>query len=306
MIRDNYFSSCGKGEIRTRYWIPDAAPRGIVQIVHGIVEHIERYDRFASYLNAHGFLVVGHDHMGHGKSISGGSSPGYFHGGWFAAVQDTVQLLKDTMGQYPDIPYVLFGHSMGSFIVRTVLAQNPDCGLSGAIICGTGWMPNWVLSVGKKTCNAICRLSGEEKPNAPLNKAIFGGYNKYIDRPRTEYDWLSRDARQVDAYIADPLCGFTASAGLIRDMLGGMQFVQNIKHLNHMNKQLPVHFIAGSHDPVGNSGKGVLQAADEFQKAGMDKVSCRIYPLSRHEILNEINYLEVFEDILYWLNSVLG
>jgi alpha-beta hydrolase superfamily lysophospholipase len=130
---------------------------------------------------------------------------------------------------------------------------------------------------------------------------VFGGYNKRIQDPRTPFDWLSRDEAQVDAYAAHPLCGFTASCGLLRDMMKGIYYVEQEKNLRNMTKHLPVFFIAGAEDPVGPYGKGVEQAAREFKKAGMINVACKIYPDCRHEILNELNRQEIYEDVARWM-----
>lgn len=303
MQTNYYYPSKGAGEIHVCRWMPENPPIGIIQIVHGIAEFASRYDVFAQYMNSLGYAVVAEDHMGHGKSINGSGIQGYFHGGWFTAVADTFELLSMTRKEFPDVPYILFGHSMGSFMARTILCKYPDSGISAAIICGTGWQPRPMLPVIIKLCNAICMHTGEQNPNHYLQNLIFGGYNKRVEHPRTAYDWLSRDNKSVDAYIADPLCGFVPSCGLLRDMLNGIKFVEDPKNLSAMNKQLPVYFIAGGDDPVGNYGKGVIQAAEEFRKTGMRDISQKIYPLARHEILNEINKEEVFHDIAAWLNT---
>ena len=301
MRTDIYFDSKGAGKIHVCRWTPDGEVKAVVQIVHGIAEFVERYDAFAEYLNSHGILVVAEDHMGHGKSIDNGGTKGYFDGGWFTAVEDTCQLLADTRAEFPEVPYILFGHSMGSFMTRTILARYPDSGISAAVICGTGWMPQGVLSAGLAMCNLICRTGDERKPNEKLQGMIFGGYNKRVEHPRTAYDWLNRDAAIVDAYIADPMCGFTASAGLLRDMLTGMLYIEKTENLANMKNDLPVLFVAGGDDPVGSYGKGVRQTAEEFRKQGMEDVSVRVYPLCRHEILNEINKEEIFEDVTNWI-----
>jgi alpha-beta hydrolase superfamily lysophospholipase len=167
-------------------------------------------------------------------------------------------------------------------------------------------MPTPVLLAGYHTCCLVSKKDGEELPSKTLEKLAFGSYNNGFNHPRTASDWINRDTREVDTYIADPWCGFTASAGLYRDMMGGIRYNQAQKNLHKMNKALPVHFIAGGDDPVGNCGKGVRKAAEAFRKSGMEKVSCRIYPLCRHEILREINKEEIFEDITQWLNEVLS
>lgn len=306
MYQEFSFDSCGNGKIHVCKWVPECTPKAVVQIVHGIAEYAARYDEFADYLVKNGYMVVAEDHMGHGGSIGPDDAKGYFSGGWFAAVKDTYRLLQLTREEYPDVPYILFGHSMGSFMVRTILLEYPDSGISGCVICGTGWMPELVMNSGLLLCKATCKRKGEKNPSDFLNMLIFGTYNKRVERPKTNYDWLNRDARLVDLYVKDPLCGFVPSAGLLRDMLVGMLYNQKTENLRKMKKDLPVYFIAGGDDPVGNYGKGVKLAAENFGKAGMQNVLCKIYPLCRHEILNEINKQEVFNDVLNWLVKTLN
>jgi len=305
MRTDFWFNSCGAGKIHGCKWMPEGEPKAVLQIVHGIAEFVERYDAFANYLTGLGFLVVAEDHMGHGQSINEDGIQGYFHGGWFNAVADTYQLLQDTRKEYPDLPYILFGHSMGSFMARTILCKYPDSGISAAVICGTGWQPTFALPVLLKVVNGICKKTGETIPSEKLQGMVFGSYNSRVEHPRTPFDWLSRDKEVVDAYIAHPLCGFTASCGLLRDMMTGIYYIQQPKHLALMRKDLPVFFIAGGDDPVGSYGKGIRQCADAFRKVGMTDVSVRIYPLCRHEILNEINKEEIFEDVAQWIEKKL-
>ena len=301
MRTDFWFDSCGAGKLHCCKWTPEGQPKAVLQIVHGIAEFVERYDAFANYLTELGFVVVAEDHMGHGKSVEGGSIQGYFHGGWFSAVEDTYNLLKATQAEYPQLPYILFGHSMGSFMARTVLCKYPDSGIAGAIICGTGWQPAFALPAVIKAVDMVCKKTGETNPSEKLQGLIFGSYNKKVEHKRTDFDWLTRDNAVVDAYIAHPMCGFTASCGLLREMMKGIHYIEQPKNLAQMRKDLPVFFIAGGDDPVGPYGKGVRKAADVFRKAGMTDVSVKLYPLARHEILNEINREEVYEDISSWI-----
>lgn len=305
MKKEVVYDAHSGGTIMATNWLPAGHPVGIVQIVHGIAEHMARYEDFAKYLNGLGYLVVGEDHMGHGATAKLGGVKGYFTGGWWAAVQDSYQLMQLTMKQYPDVPYVLFGHSMGSFMARSILSRYPDCGISGCVVCGTGWQPEAVLGAGKLLASAICRFADPKKSNAMLHNIAFGAYNDRVEHPRTDYDWLTRDASVVDAYVADPMCGFQASAGLMRDMFEGIAYIQSKAALKGMKKQLPVLFIAGGDDPVGHYGKGVIKSAEAFRAAGMERVEIKIYPLCRHEILNEINRNEVYEDVSDWLSSIL-
>ena len=304
MRTDFYYDSLGGGKIHACRWIPDGEIKTVVQIVHGIAEYAQRYDGFAQFLNSRGILVVAEDHMGHGKSICDATPKGCFAGGWHTAVKDTYRLLKNTMEEFSGVPFILFGHSMGSFMARTILARHPNSGISGAVICGTAWMPNAVIGAGKAVANLICKKDGEQNPSAFLQKMMFGSYNSKVEHPRTASDWLSRDSRVVDAYEADPLCGFVPSAGLVRDMMTGLQYIQDPKNLNAMKKDLPVYFIAGGDDPVGGYGEGVKQAAEEFKKHGMTQVDLKIYPLCRHEIHNEINKQEVYEDVASWIEKL--
>ena len=303
MRSDFSYPSVGAGTLHGCVWTPEGEIKAVVQIIHGIAEYIERYDAFAEYLNTLGFLVVAEDHMGHGQSIGKKGTQGYFQGGWFAAVEDSYRLLLGTRQRHPDVPYVLFGHSMGSFMARTILAKYPDSGITAAVICGTGWQPSLALPALIKAADLIGKRSGETVPSKALEAMAFGSYNKRVEHKRTVCDWLTRDDAVVDAYIADPLCGFTPSAGLFRDMLSGIRYIQKPESLNAMKKDLPVFFIAGGDDPVGSYGKGVRKAAEAFRQAGMRDVTVKLYPLCRHEILNEINKAEVFQDILTWIEG---
>lgn len=306
MLKECSFESCGAGQIHVSRWEPETAVLGIVQIVHGIAEYAERYDAFAKYLKNLGYLVVAEDHMGHGKSIDESRNTGYFTGGWFSAVDDTYELMKRTMEEFPDVPYILFGHSMGSFMARTILARYPDSGISGAVICGTGWQPAPVLKTGIGLAKSICKMGDPRKTSSVLQALMFGSYNRKVEHPRTAYDWLTRVDQIVDAYVADPLCGFTPTAGLARDMLLGIEYIQKQENLQKMEKTLPVLFVAGGDDPVGNYGEGVRKTAKMFRNAGMVNITTQIYPMCRHEILNELNRGDIYQDIGNWIQNTIS
>lgn len=299
------FASCGKGTIHVSIWKPDGPVQGIVQILHGIAEYSLRYGDFARFLNEHGYMVVAEDHMGHGQSGGEDCVRGYFYGGWFAAVQDSYTLMQSTMQKNPNVPYILFGHSMGSFMARTILTDHPNSGITAGIICGTGWMPSAVLHAGSMMGAAVCGIRGAQKPSSFLHKLMFGTYNKGIEPCKTPFDWLNRDEEQVRAYMEAPNCGFPETAGLAREMLKGIMHIQKKKNLQKMNKHLPVLFIAGDADPVGNYGKGVRAAAEQFKKAGMENISCKLYKNCRHEILNELNKEEVYQDVADWVKGII-
>ena len=299
-----YLQSAGSGRIYCRVWEPEGTPRAMVQIVHGIAEHVERYDEFARFLTGHGILVAADDHMGHGKSIGEGDTQGFFTGGWEAAVADSRQLQEKMMEAYPDVPCFLLGHSMGSFMARTMLFRYPESGIRGAIISGTGWQPALMIKAGLALCRHEEKKYGEKKTSDALNKIVFGGYNKKFKPNRTPYDWICSDEAVVDRYAADPLCGFDATIGLARDMLTGIGLIQDKSNLAKMKKDLPVWFFAGDQDPVGNMGKGVRQAAEAFREAGMENVTVTLYE-GRHEMLNEKNRTRVFADVLAWVERYL-
>ena len=287
-------------------WEPEGKPRGVIQIVHGIAEYAARYEELAKVFTDRGFVVVGDDHMGHGQSISEQIPQACFEGGWLAAVSDTYRLLQMTKEDYPDIPYFIYGHSMGSFMTRTLLYTYPEAGLAGAVISGTGWMPKSVLKSGRAVCRFEGRRKGMQNTSPMINKLMFGSYNKGYENPRTPLDWLSRDEKEVDKYIADPLCGFDASIGLAYEMLGGMLMNEDKKNLDKMPKELPVLFVSGDKDPVGSNGKGVRQAYESFKAAGLNDVSIKLYPGGRHEMHNETNRTELHADVLAFLERVLN
>ena len=307
MSESTFLSSDGKSELYYREYVPDGAAVGIVQIVHGIAEHIARYDRFARFLAENGYIVVAHDQLGHGKSIADDSSMGFFaeKNGWDTAVQDIRILHNMTVEKYPGKPYFLFGHSMGSFLARTYLIRFRS-GLDGAVLSGTGQLKGAVVTVGRMVSHMEVRRHGPRYKSDRLNKMAFGSYNKKLGSVRTGYDWLSRDESAVDMYDEDPLCGFVPSAELLDDMLSGIAFIANPKNISRMKKDLPVMFLSGDCDPVGKRGKGVIRSYKSFLKAGMTDVTLKLYHGGRHEMLNEINSAEVFQDILFWFNLKAG
>lgn len=304
-FKDFYFnSSTGKNKIHARMCVPDAEPRAIVQIIHGIAEYIGRYDEFMSFLADNGIIAVGTDHLGHGKSIESEEQTGFFayDNGWDYVVRDEEVLRLAMHENYPELPIIVFGHSMGSFMTRTLLIRYPDA-FNAAIISGTGNQGAALVNGGLFMGNLVTGLRGAHHYSKFLNNLAFGSYNKIYENPKTEYDWLSRDEANVQKYIDDPLCGFIPSCSLFRDMMTGVKFITNKKNLTAMNKDMPVYFMSGDMDPVGECGKGVQKAYNNFIDAGMKDVSIKLYPGGRHEMLNEINKDEVYADILAWLNS---
>lgn len=304
-FQDFYFqSSTGRTSIHALKCVPDGKPRAVVQIAHGIAEHIDRYRPFMEFLADNGFVVAGNDHLGHGKSIRVPEEQGFFaeKDGWWRVVDDMDKLHDIMSKEYPELPYVLFGHSMGSFLTRTYLIKHPDK-YDGVILSGTGHQSPALVLGGNAAASVMAKLNGAMGDGTKLDSLAFGSYLSKIENPRTKFDWLSRDAEQVDKYIADPLCGFVGKIGLYRDMMQGIKFITDKKNIAQMNKEKPVYFMSGDGDPVGDYGKGVERAYKAFCDAGLHDVFMRLYPGGRHEMLNETNKEQVYQDILSWLNE---
>ena len=306
-FRDFYFpSTTGKNQILARICTPDKPPKAVVQIAHGIAEHIDRYDPFMRFLAEDGYVVVGNDHLGHGLSAQNQDEIGIFaeKDGWTYVVDDMKALRDRIREEYHDIPYIFFGHSMGSFLTRHYVIQHPDQPAL-VIICGTGHQEPAMVNAGYTMAKLAVGIFGPRKIGKLLNNVAFGSYTKGIENLRTSSDWLNRDPKEVDKYINDPLCGFVPTVSVFRDMMGGVKFITDPQNIAKMNKKTPVLFIAGGNDPVGEHGVGVKRAYQAFKDAGVQDVSIKLYPGARHEILLEKNHEEIFNDVLAWINEKL-
>ena len=304
MVRNEFtfLSADGKTPIHAVEWLPEGQARAVLQISHGVSEYILRYEPFAEYLTARGFAVAGHDHLGHGQSVAEGAPRLYFgpKGSWNWVVDDIDQRRNLAKAKFPQVPYFLMGHSMGSFLARTYLIRYPGA-VDAAVIMGTGQMSPAIIAGGKAVAAEEAHRVGEDQTSSLVDKLAFGAYNKRFAPNRTGLDWLSLNQDNVDRYMADPLCGGNATIGLFREMLGGLSFIAKPENLKRMNLNIPVLFISGEMDPVGDCGKGVKRAFESFRKAGVRDVSLKLYPELRHEILNETCRETVYEDIYQWL-----
>jgi alpha-beta hydrolase superfamily lysophospholipase len=298
-------SCCGANQLHTMEWLPDSGVvRGVLQLTHGIVEHIARYAEFACFMAEHGFAVIGYSLPGHGRSAANQADKGFFaeKDGWDLAVSDMYALYETERSKYPGIPYFLLGHSMGSFLARSFLIKY-QTGLAGCILSGTGQQSGLLLNAGLAAAAIEKRLHGVRYQSARLNSLSFGSYNAHIRPQRTPYDWLSRDEFIVDRYMDDEDCGFVPAVGLFIDMLTGLKFIGNRKNVSKMRKDIPILFISGEQDPVGEYGKGLQRAYALMADAGCSDLTLKMYPGARHEILNELNRQEVYQDILEWMMS---
>ena len=293
----------GKHKLHAIRWVPDAEkPVCILQIVHGMAEYIDRYDEFAAYLADRGVLVVGDDHLGHGLSVHPGEPYGYFckEDAPTVLVRDEHRLKKITQEQYPGIPYLILGHSMGSFITRNYLLRY-GTGIDGAIIMGTGMQPKPVLKLAIAIATLQGWLLGGKHVSRFVDKLAFGVYNKRIAHPATPFDWLSRNEENVRNYIEDPLCGFVFTANGFQTLFRLICQLHDKDRLRRMPHNLPVLFVSGTDDPVGDYGRAVEQVYRSFKESGMRNVQIKLYPGDRHELLNEVDREDVYGDIYRWI-----
>lgn len=293
-------------DIKAKMFIPDNKPIAILQIAHGMVEFFDRYEDFANYLCLKGFLVVGNDHLGHGDSVNSKDEWGYFgENGNKTLIEDMYKLTSLTKQKYPDIPYFLLGHSMGSFYARQYLFEYGS-NLNGAIIMGTGLEDLMVVKAGMLMCSLLAKFKGWKYRSSFVNNIAFGSYNKKFEPSRTKMDWLSKDENIVDWYINEPRCTFMFTLNGYYNMFKGISRLHDKSLLNNVPKDLPILFVSGKDDPVGAFGKGVEKSANTLKDVGVKNIDIKLYENDRHEILNELDRQVVYEDIYNWLISKIN
>lgn len=294
------------GDIFVREWLVDN-PKAIVQFVHGMAEHGARYADFAAALNENGFSVVIADHMGHGRSISEGKDENY---GYFGETDgdkhladDQAKLTDIIKAENSGVPYILFGHSMGSFIARRYCAFYADK-IDGAVFCGTAGK-NPAVGAGKAVCSLERKMKGSKHKSTLINNMAFGSYNKRTDK-KTPFDWLSRDEESVQKYIDDKLCGCLFTDAGYMDMFRLLEFVNSKEWYEKVPKDLPIFVIGGTEDPVGAYGKGVKEVYAHLRASGHNKTDMKLYDGARHEIHNELQKEEVYADTAKFINKVIN
>ncbi|MEK5393171.1 lysophospholipase [Margalitia sp. FSL K6-0131] len=290
-------------EIYLKKWeAEDASPKAILHISHGMAEHIERYDEFASFLVSNGIFVYGNDHRGHGQTGERAGLHGYFsdEDGFERVVDDLYEINKVIQKEYPGTPIFLFGHSMGSFLARRYIQKYADS-INGVIISGTGGNAGLLGKVGKSIAKREMRKNGPKTPSPLMNRLTFGNYNRNIEQPKTEFDWLSNDPHQVEKYMKDPYCGFVCSAGFFYDLLTGMERIHQNQLIQFIPKDLPMFIFSGEEDPVGRRSKGVLKVIDQYKRNGLRNIDSVFFKEGRHEMLNEINRQDVFNAVYNWI-----
>lgn len=300
-------SVSGLADIHAAKYVPEdeASVKAVLQIAHGMAEHLERYEKFADALCERGIAVYINDHLGHGQSVSSKSELGYFgeKDGYLNFVEDGKKLMEIAKSEFPGKPYIFFGHSMGSFVARLFSYKYAD-ELTAAIFCGTSG-PNPAAGIAIHLASAIAKVKGTHHRSKLIDKLAFGAYNSKFEK-RTAFDWLSRDNEEVDKYIADEYCGFLFTAYGYRDLFSLLNTVSKKEWFEKFSKALPVLVISGEKDPVGEYSKGINVVCDNLKAAGKTNVTCKLYKDARHEILNEkACFAEVVEDVVSFLESVI-
>lgn len=305
--KEAYFnSSTGVNRIRTLIWTDDdVAPKGVVQIAHGVAEHIGRYDDFAKFLVSNGYIVCGNDHIGHGKSVEDIEDLGFTaeKDGYRRFVDDMHILYSIMHRRYPELPYILFGHSMGSLCAR-LYASAFGTELSGLIICGTAQIPSG-LDFAISTLDKLVEKFGPRTVNSKIAGLLNKSYSIGIPDRSSDLDWLSVNRENIKKYAEDPLCGQELSLAGLRDLMAVGILAGDKMWSVTVPTDLPILIISGAQDPVGNNGKGVIACADSLTETGHNPTVI-LYPGYRHEILNEDCKDKVYGDVLGWLGEILS
>ena len=300
-MRKEFFfpSKDGITQIHAVEWVPEKEVTAVLQMCHGMVEHIMRYDRFAAFLAEKGIYVVGNDHLGHGKSVLEDNRRGYFcyTDGNEVLIEDIHKLRSITSEKYPDKPYFMLGHSMGSFLLRQYLGLY-GAGLRGAVIMGTGDQPEAMLGAGRLACRLIAMVKGWKHRSQFLYNLSIGAYEKQMGP-----GWLSANPGNIKKYNEDPMSGFKFTVNAYFHMFTGMQRMNRLEKECRAPKELPLYFVAGKEDPVGDCGKGVEAVSKRYLDSGYSDVSIKLYEHDRHEILHEKDKYTVFEDIFVWIEA---
>lgn len=299
-----YPSHDGVTQIHACLWVPEGEVKGVVQIIHGMCEYAERYTPFAEYLNSKGFLVCAEDHLGHGKSVVSEENLGYFlkSRDYDIVIRDIRALQLAVKKQVGDKPYFILGHSMGSFFCRKYISLYGE-DFNGAIIMGSGFKSKLTLYTALTAVRLNALFFGWKHRSKLIKKLAFGNYNKKFKPQRTENDWLSQNTENVDKYNEDKYCTFMFTNNGYNVLFNIIKDACSHKTINAVSKDLPVYFVAGKDDPVGDYGKGVTKAFEKFKKAGVKDVDMKLYEGGRHEILNDDCKQTVSDDILAFITS---
>lgn len=310
MKKDFYFKSAdGISKVHGILWMPEGEICGVLQLIHGMVEYIGRYDEFARYMNSKGFVVIGHDHLGHGETAGNPENFGFFADryGFRYMLKDIhyVSRLAKAKADEKGVPFFILGHGMGSLLLRrylTMWGNLPD----GVIIMGTAHYPQWMCTAGCVLARLVCLLKGSRYHSKLLYALTNGGYEAQFGNKKRPGSWLTRDAKKVEEYQAHEWCGFTFTASAYYELFSLMRELAEQKDFDYIPRELPILIQSGMEDPVGNYTKGVLTVYNTFTAIGMKDVDIRFYLDDRHEILNELDREQVYDDICDWLMRHVG
>lgn len=302
-----YKSRDGITQIHATQWLPEERPpKAILQIIHGMKEYVERYDAFARYAADRGFIVVGEDHLGHGNTISSNKDLGYFAASDADTIliKDAHRLKKTIQAEFPGLPYFIYGFSMGSFIARKYMTMYGE-GIDGVILSGTGWIPESLIRAGISGVSLLTKIKGEHYRSKSIERAVFGKFNERLKDPKSEFDWLCTDEVVIDRFVMDPKCNFRFTLNGYDTLLKLIKYIQEPKNAKRIPENLPVMFMSGMLDPLGDYGEGVKKTAEFYMVNGMQNVGIKLYDDMRHEIHNELRKHIVYLDVLEWLESQL-
>jgi alpha-beta hydrolase superfamily lysophospholipase len=303
---DFSFQTIDGAKLHVSGWAIDK-PKAIVQVLHGMAEYGSRYARLAQALAAAGYTTYAHDHRGHGKSVPRESPPGHMadNDSWNRIVEDAHGVNREIAKRHPDLPIIVLGHSMGSFVLQQLLFEHPN-DMSAAALSASNGKPPAIALVGKVVARIERTRVGKRNPSPVLQRLTFGEYNKSFAPARTDFDWLSRDPDEVDKYIADPLLGFAVSTQTWLDLLNALDRISNPRNVAKVPKSMPLYLFAGDRDPVGDFGKGMKRLYDAYKRAGIFDVRLKLYTSARHETLNETNRKEVTADFIAWCDEIVA
>jgi alpha-beta hydrolase superfamily lysophospholipase len=290
-------SSDGIHTLHGKVYVPEGRIRGVFQIVHGMAEHIGRYDKFMAFMAESGFVVCGHDHVGHGKTCKAVSDLGFIaeNGGHNILIKDTYLFANAVKEDFPEAKHILMGHSMGSFIARHYAARYGKT-LDGLILMGTGG-PNSIAKIGIKLCASVKKIRGGRYVSQKIDRLAFGSYNSRTSK-ESKFDWLSLSRDNIEKYLDDELCGFPFTVSAMQDLISLTYFCNTSAWARAIPKELPIYLVSGSEDPVGEYGSGVRRVGFMLHKAGVKHTKITLYTGFRHEILNERCAEKVSNDIL--------
>lgn len=280
------FTGANETELPAVLYLPPDPPVALVQVTHGMTEHIGRYDALAEEFASKRIALAGFDLRGHGQNPGDPDCASFGEGGWKKSLEDMHRFTLTLSEQFPGIPHFMLGFSLGSFLLREYLNRF-SFPLAGAAILGTGQQPGAVLALIKAIVNGQIRKGGFDSSTPLVDKLSFGTYNQKFAPNRTAADWLCADSNELDAYLSDPLCRKTISSGLFSQLLGAMQRTGGKSAYAHWNRKMPVLLLSGQDDPVGDAGKGVLAVKKAMEKAGIANLSVQLFPGARHDLLHE-------------------